>query len=755
MAKRSLKASQDGIIRAKRAFDLRGWTQEYLAAEVGLQTRQSIWKFFSGRPVERHIFIDICFTLDLDWEDIVDRTAFVSETPEPVAGEPQTADSSTAGDKAGDLAEARSHLITLAQSQCQLLELPLDLHQPITLAQLYTEAYLRPHQRFGTSGNIAKTPATEAIQSHSRVLVVGGPGAGKTTLLQHLVLEIGADRLPVDGTSYLPVFLRLRQLALVPETDINVQQYLNQRWLASGLSPSQVDQLWQQGRLWLLLDGWDELPAEQHRAMIQQIQALLDTYPGLRVLISGRSGGPLPQLNGLVTLELTEFAPQQVEAFVYKWFAASHPDRGESLAKTFLQALNHPENDRLREMALTPILLHLMCLVFQRFGHFPEQRSKLYQQALDLLLGQWDRQRGIHRNQPLRHLSPLDLTGILCEIATHSFQQGRVVLEEAELLGLIARSLAGRGAQGDTLERLWADSKAILQVLIEHYGILTERELGSYAFAHLSFQEYLTARRWALTALARPQADDWADLASRVAEPRWREVILLTVEMVPQPDALWAALWQQSQQYVLPHPKLMAVLDWAQCQAEAVAEAHHPAALRGFYLGLRLEQGMDLATALDARLAVDLPPSLALDEALIRLLHQARHWLGEPELQRGFDLVLAMDLHQRFSLGDDFADALLQIQTQLLDALEEDGDLATWCDSHGTEWLQVLHHAVLSYRQWGRDWGDGSSDPSLQTYYQMQRLLVDCLRHNRSFAADTIQTFEQCLLVREVQYESA
>ncbi len=47
------------------------------------------------------------------------------------------------------MAMTRSHLITLAQAQCQLLELPLDLHQPMTLAQIYTDAYLRPDQRFG------------------------------------------------------------------------------------------------------------------------------------------------------------------------------------------------------------------------------------------------------------------------------------------------------------------------------------------------------------------------------------------------------------------------------------------------------------------------------------------------------------------------------------------------------------------------------------------------------------------------------
>lgn len=206
MAKRSLKASQDGIVRAKRAFDLKGWTQEYLAAEVDLQTRQPVWKFFSGRPVERHIFIDICFTLDLDWEDVVDRTAFVTDASTPTAAAHGGVDQGVEDDTAG----VRLHLLNLAQTQCQLQELPLDLHQPITLAQIYTDAYVRPYQRFGQPVNTPQVPAPSAIQPHSRVLVLGGPGAGKTTLLQHLTLEISASRLQPDGQTWLPVFLRRR-----------------------------------------------------------------------------------------------------------------------------------------------------------------------------------------------------------------------------------------------------------------------------------------------------------------------------------------------------------------------------------------------------------------------------------------------------------------------------------------------------------------------------------------------------------------
>jgi len=72
---RSLKASELGIKQAKKRFAQKGWTQDYLAEEVGLKTRQPIWRFFAGKPIERYTFFEICVRLDLDWRDIVVKRA--------------------------------------------------------------------------------------------------------------------------------------------------------------------------------------------------------------------------------------------------------------------------------------------------------------------------------------------------------------------------------------------------------------------------------------------------------------------------------------------------------------------------------------------------------------------------------------------------------------------------------------------------------------------------------------------------------
>jgi predicted NACHT family NTPase len=73
MAKRSLQASDQGIKKVKQAFRRKGWTQEYLAGEVGLETRQLIWKFFTGKPIDRQVFHDIYLILGLDPVEIAQQ----------------------------------------------------------------------------------------------------------------------------------------------------------------------------------------------------------------------------------------------------------------------------------------------------------------------------------------------------------------------------------------------------------------------------------------------------------------------------------------------------------------------------------------------------------------------------------------------------------------------------------------------------------------------------------------------------------
>ncbi|MGG6269689.1 hypothetical protein ACQ4M3_30200 [Leptolyngbya sp. AN03gr2] len=70
MARRTLKASEKGIDRAKRALKRLGLTQKDLTIEPLIASWGTINGFFNGRPIDHTIFKEICHHLDLDWKEI-------------------------------------------------------------------------------------------------------------------------------------------------------------------------------------------------------------------------------------------------------------------------------------------------------------------------------------------------------------------------------------------------------------------------------------------------------------------------------------------------------------------------------------------------------------------------------------------------------------------------------------------------------------------------------------------------------------
>jgi transcriptional regulator with XRE-family HTH domain/regulation of enolase protein 1 (concanavalin A-like superfamily) len=79
MSRGSLKASKDGIDKAKKALTHNGLTQKALAEDLAI-ARSTVSKFFNGHAVERSFFQEICSKLGLNWKKIFEIPL---EKPEP------------------------------------------------------------------------------------------------------------------------------------------------------------------------------------------------------------------------------------------------------------------------------------------------------------------------------------------------------------------------------------------------------------------------------------------------------------------------------------------------------------------------------------------------------------------------------------------------------------------------------------------------------------------------------------------------
>ena len=368
----------------------------------------------------------------------------------------------------------------------------------------------------------ATKPGSQIISELDKFIVLGKPGAGKTTFLKYIMFRT------LDGTvprKRLPIFVSLKEFS---ETEKPIMDYVVDQLDVCRISEATafVTRALEDGGCQLLLDGLDEVSAEHQRFVISQLVWLSDKYRTNQFVISCRIAAYNHCFPTFTDVELADFNDKQIEQFVLHWFA-SEPATGR---KCWAQLRKAPP---IRELACTPLLLALLCLAFDGTLGFPANRSELYKEALDALLKKWDASRRIERQEAYKHLSLRRKESLLCRLAAHTFEEGRYFIPQQMLERSIAQYVSNLPSSHQ--DNADVDSAAILRAIEAHHGILVQRAKGIYSFSHLTFQEYFTARyivehaqEGALTALVEQHMD----------EDSWREIILLTAEMLESADGL-------------------------------------------------------------------------------------------------------------------------------------------------------------------------------------------------------------------------
>ena len=82
---------------------------------MGLKTRQPIWRFFAGKPVERYTFFEICARLDLDWKEIVVKTPLEDEESSETANTTEKLDEKLATTNSENIASVSTISSTPAE----------------------------------------------------------------------------------------------------------------------------------------------------------------------------------------------------------------------------------------------------------------------------------------------------------------------------------------------------------------------------------------------------------------------------------------------------------------------------------------------------------------------------------------------------------------------------------------------------------------------------------------------------------------
>jgi HEAT repeat protein/energy-coupling factor transporter ATP-binding protein EcfA2 len=185
------------------------------------------------------------------------------------------------------------------------------------------------------------------------VLLAGRPGSGKSTTLRQLAVSLAQE-------GQVPVLVQLKGDLSVPDLIQAEFRRMRQR-----VTSEQVDEWLFDNRLVLLLDGANEIPNNELRQKLGQFRGNNLTVP---MIFTSRVLSLDGELGIDKRLEMKPLSPNQMREFVGKYL----PEQGDHLLEQL--------RDRLLELAETPLLLKLLCDVFDpETNQIPQNRGELFQ----------------------------------------------------------------------------------------------------------------------------------------------------------------------------------------------------------------------------------------------------------------------------------------------------------------------------------------------------------------------------------------
>lgn len=759
MAKRSLQASSAGVKQAKIAFTNKGWTQENLAGEVNLKTRQPVWRFFTGRPIERYTFIEICSVLELDWREIAANLP--AEFPQSGHSSIKNIDTL--------VKKLRSQRREKIQHQCGSLHL-LDTNRPVEIENIYIDVNIfeeiasqqwldisdlpnptsKEFDTFGLSDISEKQiPAMRAVETHSKLRILGKPGCGKTTFLQHLAIECNQGNF---AANLVPIFISLKDFAEDSKDAgmFSLLNYLNSEFLDCGVEEqSTIVTLLREGRMLLLMDGLDEVQHQENNAVLKEIRRFSDQYPQNVFILTCRTPAKTFNLRHFTDVEIAPFSQSQIVRFAQKWFSVFTKKNSQDeldIAVEFIEKLDLPENLPFRRLAATPLFLHLICWVFHCQKQLPSQKAEFYKQCLEVLLSKWDQIKGIERDEIYQGFSLPQTLKLMSQIAAVTFENGDYFFEQRAVEQYIGDFITNLANAPTEPEELQLDSEAVLKAMELQHGLLAERVRGIFCFSSLTFQEYFTARNIVANHNLHSLEPALERLVSHLTEPRWREVFLLTAAMLRSADSLVKLMkqqidalvasdsdlqefltWRSQKSFIIPQPTLTATDDFYLCLTQAHLNVPH------FTVPCTLDQDIIVDTLLD-KLLLECAIGSSHDFAHAHALSNA--------LSNVLTIVIDVGLQQ----------SLQQLKLEIPDPNRDETIFQSWWQINHLAWTERLKTAIYFHRNIHSYWNFSSQQQKiLENYYNANQLLIDCLNGNSKVTVAVGQEIKAGLLFPQKQ----
>ena len=266
----------------------------------------------------------------------------------------------------------------------------------------------------------------------NRMRILGQGGSGKTTTLEFLLLQDALKWNESPNNSKIPVIIYLANL----DSNENVLTAIANK-LNTGIED--IEELLESNDLILYLDGINEIVEnrESKRQKIQEIDAIIEEYPNLSIIITDRFEYDSYQSN---MFNIPTFLIQKLERSQVKNFIEKYCNNSAEQALLVLDVLS--SKNTIQELLLRPLILTRAIEIVKIDNDLPEKEGLIIEKFIDLLL----RREKDEKKDPLLNINnfKLLLSYAASEIynkyktnaSVHDFAFNKLLVEGNQKFGL-------------------------------------------------------------------------------------------------------------------------------------------------------------------------------------------------------------------------------------------------------------------------------------------------------------------------------
>ena len=448
----------------------------------------------------------------------------------------------------------------------------------------------------------AEYPALFLLAQHQFLVLLGDPGIGKSTLVRFVALLLSQKQLEglpsheilkmwltgvtdtlvsesekrvisTRQTLLLPIHIPLQRLAAEIEKQGGQQtiaQDILWRWINTEYGEKINDSLVQvlhseaeAGRVLWLFDGLDEVPAnkdhEPLRSIVRLIRDLAKRYAQCRFVVTCRTasyGQNDRKIAGKLweVATLQPFVYHQQHLFIKSWIrelikasdrANENPSLFHSvdpqiLSQELISKLISSRSSALAHLARSPLLLAMITMLYYYERNLPDERVRLYERCLELLLYRWRPplvETTLRDTLDLTQWTSTDTNRLLDRLGyavqtrwEYQSDEGNSISRK-DVLAIVSNYFMVFDPAMSHQSALQRAGQFCDYLSTGSNAVLIEDQPNSYRFLHRTFQEYLAARRLVAD-------DDWDEpnddfiirlLKCADDDERWHEVLLMAI----------------------------------------------------------------------------------------------------------------------------------------------------------------------------------------------------------------------------------